>query len=254
MESGSQAEDSTSQPLHDTAIVRCFLRPLVSLDAASLQKLEDLLKIIRGDTHQATHTAQATRSPGARGLRATLDDMISKVNNMATSIGEIASNHRSVPGIDFVHVQFKAFQDALTARFNDGNDLRVIGQPGRDSFLQELMYTTGILQGHLEMVIEQHAYWKAKLAGTKPRSVARRLNFNKKADPAASASLSFGPPALPPSLTDVSGPPVLLPSLTDVSEPPVLSSLTDPSFEESHHEETMSSELKLQTDRSATLI
>ena len=46
------------------------------------------------------------------------------------------------------------------------------------------MYVAGTLRGQLELVLEQHAYWRAKLAGEKPTRLARRLNFGLAVDPA----------------------------------------------------------------------
>ena len=81
-----------------------------------------------------------------------------------------------------VKSQFAVLKDILNSDFNDGGSNR--GYDGRMHLLEKLMYVTGMLRGHLEMVLEQHSYWKAKLAGEQPPRLVRSLDFNRDIDPA----------------------------------------------------------------------
>ncbi len=188
MDRGTRCYSSRSpQRTREAITIQYYLRPIVSLDNASLQKMKDLLKIT-SDLRRQTHHSQTRRiqrgSPGAGALGSTIAQFTPMVSDMASSIEEIATSHRSIPGMELIRLQFKILHDALNASFNDGGN--EAGYYERVQFLEKLMYATGILRGHLESVIDQHAYWKAKLAGTRPRSIARRLNFNTEADPAES--------------------------------------------------------------------
>ena len=81
-----------------------------------------------------------------------------------------------------VKSQFSMFKDIVNSDFNDGGSCG--GHDERVHLLERLMYVTGMLRGHLEMVLEQHSHWKAMLAGEQPPHLVRSLDFNQKIDPA----------------------------------------------------------------------
>ena len=80
-----------------------------------------------------------------------------------------------------VKTQFSAFKHIVNSNVNDESSNRASDE--RLHLLEKLMYVTGMLRGHLEMVLEQHSYWKAKLAGEKPPCLVHILN--RKIDPAS---------------------------------------------------------------------
>ena len=163
-----------------------YLRRVTTLDDSSLQKLRELLRItvdLRRQTHH-THTRRIQRgSPGAGALGATVGSFRPQVDAIANDLEQIVASpsNDGIPGMYLIRAQFRQFRETLSESFNDGGN-----EPGyfdRVQFLEKLMYATGTLRGHLEAIIEQHCYWKARLAGTEPTQVVRRLDFNQASDP-----------------------------------------------------------------------
>ncbi|CAI8010682.1 BTB/POZ domain-containing protein 9, partial [Geodia barretti] len=122
-------------------------------------------------------------SPGAGALGATLASLQPRLEEIANRVSEVLKTHQDFPGMYQISRQFPEFRDVLNGRFNDGGN-----DPGyneRVHLLEKLMYVAGTLRGHVELVLEQHAYWRAKLSGEKSSRLARRLDFDLAVDPAA---------------------------------------------------------------------
>ena len=163
-----------------------YFRRVTTLDDSSLQKLRELLRItvdLPLQTHH-THTRRIQRgSPGAGALGATVGSFRPQVDALANDLEQIVASpsNDGIPGMYLIRAQFRQFRETLSESINDGGN-----EPGyfdRVQFLEKLMYATGTLRGHLEAIIEQHCYWKARLAGTEPTQVVRRLDFNQASDP-----------------------------------------------------------------------
>ena len=165
--------------------LRSFLNPVTNLDDASRETLRKLLKITV-NLRQRTHHSQTRRiqrgSPGAHELGASLAQFRSQVDEIAGDLGEILQRHDGLPGIYLIRSQFALFHETMNQSFNDGGNEG--GYFDRVQLLEKLMYLTGTLRGHLEVILEQHSYWKAKLAGEAPPRIVRRLDFNQAVDPA----------------------------------------------------------------------
>ena len=172
----------STSPASPTGI-RSYLQPVTALDSESQDVLKSLLRVtveLRRNTAQTRRIQRG--SPGAGALGGTLAMLSPRVNEIANKLSEVFKTYDSFPGMYLVSTQFPVFRDVLSGSFNDGgNDP---GYSERVHLLERLMYIAGTLRGHIEMVLEQHAYWKAKLAGERPSRLARRLNFNQAVDPA----------------------------------------------------------------------
>ena len=167
-----------------------YIHPITELDDDDIEKLRSLLKIAKDLRHQTSQTRRIQRgSPGAGQLGAALSSSQSEVRKIEAMLQELFDSHDQFPGMYLLRLQFKEFKSALFRPFNDGgNDP---GYSERVSLLEELMYINGTLKGQLEVVLEQHSYWKAKVAGEEPPRVMRRLDFDQSTGPAGLA-LTFG--------------------------------------------------------------
>ena len=167
-----------------TTAVRSYLQPVTSLDSESVDTLKTLLRITIDVRRSTSKIGRIRRgSPGAGALGATLAQLAPRLNEITDRLSEVLKTHEGFPGIYLVSRQFPVFQDVFKGQFNDGGN-----DPGyneRVHLLEKLMYVAGTLRGHVEMVLEQSAYWRAKLAGEQPTRLARRLNFELSVDPAA---------------------------------------------------------------------
>ena len=150
------------------------------MDESAVGKLQSLLKTtveLRRHTHQLGRTQRG--SPGARVLGSSLSGFRAKVDGMSAGLEEVFSAHDGVPGVSLIQTQFTAFRASLSSNFNGGGN-----EAGYSEQLEKLMYLTGVLRGQIEILLEQHSYWSAKVAGQQPaQHVARKLNFNHEADP-----------------------------------------------------------------------
>ena len=169
-----------------TTAVRSYLEPVTALDGESSDTLKSLLQATNDLRRRTAQTHRIQRgSPGAGALGSTLAYLSPKVDEIADKLSEVFTKYENFPGMYLVSTQFPVFREVLNGPFNDGGN-----DPGYRErvhlLLEKLMYVAGTLRGHLEMVLEQHSYWKAKLAGEKPPRLARKLNFNMAADPAQS--------------------------------------------------------------------
>ena len=166
--------------------LRSFLNPITNLDDASLETLRKLLKVTV-NLRQRTHHSQTRRiqrgSPGAHELGTSLSQFRSQVDEIAINLDEILQQHDGIPGMYLIRSQFTLFHETMNQNFNDGGNEG--GYFDRVQLLEKLMYLTGTLRGHLEVILEQHSYWKAKLAGEAPPRIVRRLDFNQAVDPAS---------------------------------------------------------------------
>ena len=177
-----------SYPPHSsspTTSVRSYLEPVTSLNSESLDTLKSLLRITV-DLRRSTATSRRIQrgSPGAGVLGSILANVRPRVHDIVDKLSEIFKTYGSFPGMYLISTQFPVFRDVLNENFNDGGNDPGYGE--RVRLLETLMYLAGTLRGHVEMVLEQHGHWKAKLAGEKPARLARRLNFNQTVDPAKS--------------------------------------------------------------------
>lgn len=173
----------TSSSSVATTTIRSYLQPVTALDSESVDTIKSLLRITTELRRNTSQTSRIQRgSPGAGALGSTLAYIQPKVNKITDNLSEVFKKYDNFPGMYLVSTQFPVFCEVLNGNFNDGGN-----DPGyreRVHLLEKLMFVAGTLRGHLEMVLEQHAYWKAKLAGEKPPRLARRLNFNQAVDPA----------------------------------------------------------------------
>lgn len=178
---------STEQPARTVSptSVRSYLQPVMSLDNDSRDTLKALLHVTIDLRRHTSRTHRIQRgSPGAGALGSTLAMLRPRVNDITNQLSEVFKTYDNFPGMYLVSTQFPVFRDVLNGNFNDGGN-----EPGyreRVHLLEKLMYLAGTLRGHIEMVLEQHEYWRAKLAGQQPSRLARRLNFNQDVDPAES--------------------------------------------------------------------
>ena len=165
--------------------IRSYLQPITALDSESLDALKSLLRVTVELRRSTARTRRIQRgSPGAGALGGTLAMLCPRVDEIANKLSQVFTTYDNFPGMYLVSTQFPVFRDVLSGDFNDGgNDP---GYSERVHLLERLMYIAGTLRGHIEMVLEQHGYWKAKLAGEQPSRLARRLNFNQAVDPAQS--------------------------------------------------------------------
>ena len=186
--SGESPSASSSRPgvrSPEAITLRSFLNPVTNLDDASLDTLRRLLKItvnLRWRTHHSQTRRIQRGSPGAHELGSSLSQFRSEVDAIAGSLDEILQHHDGIPGMYLVRSQFALFHETMNQNFNDGGNEG--GYFERVQLLEKLMYLTGTLRGHLEVILEQHSYWKAKLAGEAPPRIVRRLDFNQAVDPA----------------------------------------------------------------------
>ena len=166
-----------SSPPTSTA-VRSYLGPVTSLDNESLDTLRALLRIITDLRHNPEYnppkfyrrlrndsTADASQPP--------LDEILEEI---VDKISEVFKNHRDFPGMNNVRQHFWEFKYALNPSFK-GERRK---QPGWGTQM-EVIHVAGILRGGVELVLEQHAYWKARLIGKKPTRLAHRPNFDRSA-------------------------------------------------------------------------
>ena len=163
--------------------VRSYLQPVTALDSASLDTLKCLLRLtveLRRSTSRVRRIQRG--SPGAGSLGSALASISPQVDKITSELSEVFATHAKFPGMYLVGTQFPVFREVLNTNFNDGGN--ETGYSERVHLLEKMMYIAGTLRGHVEMVLEQHEYWKAKLAGREPSKVVRRLNFNEAADPA----------------------------------------------------------------------
>ena len=89
---------------------------------------------------------------------------------------EVFENHQDFPGMSNVEQHFREFKNALNPRFKGGKTKHL-----RWGTKTKVIYVAGILRGVVELVLEQHAYWKARLIGEKPTRLAHRPNFDRSA-------------------------------------------------------------------------
>ena len=178
-----------------------YLRPITSLDEDVLEKLHSLLKItveLRNKTHFNCERIQRG-SPRAGNLGLTLGSFKGDVAKIANDFEELFTTHSDSPGIRLMKTQFSRFNQTLNSNFNDGGN-----EPGyseRVHLLEKLMYLTGILRGHIEMLLDHHGYWGARIAGeAPPQQVARRLDFNQESDPVDGQVQQILPVATPQML------------------------------------------------------
>lgn len=182
---------NTHQRVSPTGI-RSYLQPITALDDESRDTLKSLLRVTADLRRSTSQTHRIRRgSPGAGALGSTLAMLTPRVNEIADKLSEVFTTYHSFPGMFLVSTQFPVFRDVLNGNFNDGGNGP--GYSERVHLLEKLMYVTGTLRGHIEMVLEQHEYWRAKLAGEQPLRLARRLNFNEAVDPAQGDQLSAAP-------------------------------------------------------------
>ena len=155
-----------------------YIHPITELDDDDIEMLRGLLKIAGDLRLQTSQTRRIQRgSPGAGALGGALSSSQSEVQKIEASLLELFDSHDQFPGMYLLRLQFKEFKSTLFRPFNDGgNDP---GYSERVSFLEELMYVNGTLKGQLELILEQHTYWKAKVAGEEPPRVMRRLDFDQ---------------------------------------------------------------------------
>ena len=181
----------TPSPTHTPTTVRSYLTPVTSLDPDSLDTLKALHRITVDIRRHTSHTRRIGRgSPGAGALGATLANLQPRLNEISAKLSEVLKTHSDFPGVYLVSRQFPVFRDVLSGNFNDGGN-----EPGyseRVHLLEKLMYVAGTLRGHVEMVLEQNSYWRAKLAGELPTRLDRRLNFDLAVDPAEAAEAADG--------------------------------------------------------------
>ena len=190
------AGPSSSSP--SPTAVRSYLTPVTSLDFSSINTLKALLQITVDVRRSTANTYRNQRgSPGAGALGSTLAQLHPRLSDISDKLSEVLKAHEEFPGMYLVARQLPVFRDVLGGSFNDrGNDP---GYSERVRLLEKLMYVSGILRGHVEMVLEQSAYWRARLAGNTPRRLARRLNFDLAVDPAAVAEPEVGPKEMGPA-------------------------------------------------------
>ena len=164
-----------SSPPTSTA-VRSYLGPVTSLDNESLDTLRALLRIITDLRQNPRYnppifyrrrlrndsTADASQPPPDEILEEIVD-----------KISKVFKNHRDFPGMSNVRQHFWEFKNALNPRFKGERRKH----PGSGTQM-EVIYVAGILRGGVELVLEQHAYWKARLIGEKPTRLAHRPNFD----------------------------------------------------------------------------
>ena len=181
MSSGGSRQVLSRSPEAQT--LRAYLRPFTSMDDTAVGKLQSLLKTtveLRRHTHQLRRIQRG--SPGAGVLGLSLSGFRAEVDGMSAGLEEVFSAHDGVPGVSLIQTQFTAFRASLSSNFNDGGN--EAGYSERVHLLEKLMYLTGVLRGQIEMLLDQHGYWSAKVAGQWPaQHVARKLDFNHEADP-----------------------------------------------------------------------
>ena len=177
--------------------VRSYLTPVTSLDSSSINTLKALLHITVDIRRSTAHTSRIQGgSPRAGVLGSTLAQLQPRLSDISDKLSEVLKAHEEFPGMYLVARQLPVFRDVLCGSFNDGGN--VPGYNERVQLLEKLMYVSGTLRGHVEMVLEQSAYWRARLAGNTPRRLARRLNFDLAIDPAAVAEPDVGPDEIGP--------------------------------------------------------
>lgn len=173
-----------------------YLNPITSLDEHSVESLKKLLKLVVDFRQATSNTSRIQRgSPNAHALGSTISSFRPRLRSIVTDVQGVFAEYECFPGMYLVRAQFSAFQERLNENFNDGGN--EAGYSERVRLLEKLMYLNGTLRGHLEMILEQHSYWKAKLAGQDPPRAVRRLDFNQEADIPLSPNIRPGTQQLP---------------------------------------------------------
>ena len=167
-----------SSPPTSTA-VRSYLGPVTSLDNESLDTLRALLRIITDLRHNPENNPPIFYRRRLRNDSTTdasqppLDEILEE---MEDKVLEVFENHRHFPGMSNVEQQFWEFKNALNPRFKGEKTKHPCW-----GTKTEIIYVAGILKGGVELVLEQQAYWKARLIGEKPTRLAHRPNFDRSA-------------------------------------------------------------------------
>ena len=207
-----------------SSAIRSYLQPVTTLDGSSQDMLKALLRITIDLRRNTSLTGRIQRgSPRSGALGSALAQLQPRVNSSSGSLEQIFAAYERFPGMYLVKSQFATFKDILNSDFNDGGNDG--GYSERVHLLEKLMYVTGMLRGHLEMVLEQHSYWKAKLAGEQPPRLVRRLDFNRDIDPAATqqslgGGLQFVPVGVSFQLSNANSATSLADSAHDEGSPP----------------------------------
>ena len=166
----------------ETLTLLSYLQPITSLDEHSVETLETLLKLVVDFRKATSQTPRIQRgSPNAHALGNTIATFRPRMLNILGDVKQVFAENEHFPGMYLLRAQFAAFQERFDGNFNDGGN--EAGYSERVKLLEKLMYLNGTLRGHIEMILEQHGYWKAKLAGqVPPKTVRRSLDFNQEAD------------------------------------------------------------------------
>ena len=166
----------------ETLTLLSYLQPITSLDEHSVETLETLLKLVVDFRKATSQTPRIQRgSPNAHALGNTIATFRPRMLNILGDVKQVFAENEHFPGMYLLRAQFAAFQERFDGNFNDGGN--EAGYSERVKLLEKLMYLNGTLRGHIEMILEQHGYWKAKLTGqVPPKTVRRSLDFNQEAD------------------------------------------------------------------------
>ena len=165
-----------------TPALRSYLSCITALDAESQETLRKLLRATVELRRSASQIRRIQRgSPGAGSLGCALVAFSPQISGISEKLASIFESYEQFPGMHLVKSQFSLFKDVLNSNFNDGGN--EAGYSERVHLLEKLMYISGMLRGHVEVVLEQHSYWSAKLAGESLPQTVRRLDFNQHVDP-----------------------------------------------------------------------
>ena len=145
------------------------------LSQSSSDKLNQLVQFTT-DLRQATAHPEDRIQRGSPRARFLASLMTRKCRDFQQlSINQIFQDDSDFPGMNILQAHFAIFQGTLETPFNDGGN-----EPGyteRVFYIERLMYDSGLMRGHAEVILEQNSYWRSKIAGIQHQPLARQLNF-----------------------------------------------------------------------------
>ena len=156
----------------------------VTLDDNSVDTLRTLSRMTSEFRQSTSNVRRIQRgSPGAGALGAAVQMFQHRFTPVLADCQGILNEYSRFPGMNLLRTRLNELDQTLQERFNDGGN-----EPGyyqRVRVLEKLNYVNGMLRSAVEMIIENHEYWKSKLrpANDQPPRVARRLDFNDNMNP-----------------------------------------------------------------------
>ena len=151
----------------------------ITLDDSSVDTLRALSRMSNEFRQSTSNVRRIQRgSPGARELGGAVQMFRYQLTPMLADCQGILNRYCRFPGMNLLRTKLNELDQALQEPFNDGGN--EAGYYQRVHVLEKFNYVNGMLRSAVEMILEQHEFWKNKISPiVNNRRLARRLDFNQ---------------------------------------------------------------------------